>query len=395
MADSPARLEPEALARRLAVRTAGAWVIGVLCFAALAVVLARGAVHMDFDANLRLHAFTAYGLGYWDDEGSFHGEFIAAEPDLHVDGVRISVARPEGVVFGPPVEDHGALVETVLANLDEVWTETDGRRTLAIPSYDERDNPVGAVVVSASTVASWDLAARYTAIILAAAVLLIALGLALSRRLAARVLTTLQASIDEREQLLAGAAHELRTPMATLSAVIDAAPPERAQETLAELRVEVRRASRMVEALLTWSRLAHADLRVEPVRLDLLVELCIEEHEDALLELPEAPLVVEGDPRLLEIAVRNLVHNARVHGDGLAKLRVYREGERALVEVHDRGPGLPEGAEGEALLEPFRKGAESRGSGLGLALVRRIAAKHGGELQVRPAVALSLPRAPN
>jgi signal transduction histidine kinase len=93
---------------------------------------------------------------------------------------------------------------------------------------------------------------------------------------------------------------------------------------------------------------------------------------------------VAGDARLLRHLLRNLIENARRHGGGGIEVAVARgEGGRALVRVDDDGPGVPE-PERERIFEPFYRPTGSRettGVGLGLALVRRIARHHGGEVR--------------
>jgi signal transduction histidine kinase len=82
--------------------------------------------------------------------------------------------------------------------------------------------------------------------------------------------------------------------------------------------------------------------------------------------------------------VRNLLENARRYaGDGLIELSVVRKGEHAILDVRDHGPGVA-AAERERIFEPFYRPAATRetgrGSGLGLALVRDIAGRHGGSV---------------
>ena len=117
----------------------------------------------------------------------------------------------------------------------------------------------------------------------------------------------------------------------------------------------------------------HLALEREAVRLDLLVDTCLADGEQATLH----PCVVLGDPRLLRVVVHNLLRNAREHGRGVAEVSV-RDG--ALV-ITDRGPGFPADLD---LTAPFVKGPSSGGSGLGLALVSRVVAAHGGALQLGP-----------
>jgi signal transduction histidine kinase len=87
---------------------------------------------------------------------------------------------------------------------------------------------------------------------------------------------------------------------------------------------------------------------------------------------------VIGDRVLLSRAVQNLIVNAReASAPGAAiELRLSVEGERACVDVLDRGPGLPEGPV-ERLFDPYVS-TKNRGSGLGLSLVRDVAQAHGG-----------------
>jgi signal transduction histidine kinase len=94
-------------------------------------------------------------------------------------------------------------------------------------------------------------------------------------------------------------------------------------------------------------------------------------------------VTINGDRILLRRLVRNLVENARRYGgDGPIDVIVKREHDCAVLEVVDRGPGVPE-AERQRIFEPFYRlagGSETgRGSGLGLALVLDIARRHGGD----------------
>lgn len=93
------------------------------------------------------------------------------------------------------------------------------------------------------------------------------------------------------------------------------------------------------------------------------------------------PAIVRGDPRLLRRMVRNLLENARRHGSPPVQVRLHRSGSGAELRVTDRGPGVPE-AERERVFRPFYRfprAGNQVGAGLGLALVRQIARRHGGE----------------
>jgi signal transduction histidine kinase len=90
---------------------------------------------------------------------------------------------------------------------------------------------------------------------------------------------------------------------------------------------------------------------------------------------------LQGNERLIRRALRNLLENARRYGGGEVELQVQRKGGRVELRVCDRGPGVPE-AYRERIFEPFFRlpghAEKAGGVGLGLALVRQIAERHGG-----------------
>src|SRR5690606_24142513 len=94
-------------------------------------------------------------------------------------------------------------------------------------------------------------------------------------------------------------------------------------------------------------------------------------------------VVLHGDPMALRRLFTNLLDNAVKFG-GAARVRVLREGDHAVVEIDDDGPGIP-ASDGERVFEPFYRREPSRsrqtgGIGLGLAVVRSIARGHGGDV---------------
>jgi signal transduction histidine kinase len=366
------------LAARIARRTAVSWTVGVLALAALSVGVSHRGSREVVDGQVIAHALAVYGLAWFDEDG-FHDEELLREPELLQGPVRLSVVGPDGLAFGD--QDAPRMVERAMEWEEPIWDDRDGLRWVAIPTYDENDAPIGAVIASMPLSGARAATGRFAALTGLGALLLVAAGLVVSRRTAAEILTRQEEQMREREQTLAGAAHELRTPLATLGAVLETTPLQDAAAALPDLRDTVAHASEMVDRVLTWSRLGYEQPALEPVRLDLLVELLVDED----LPYDAAETVVMGDPRLLQVAARNLLENARVHGGGVVRV-VVRDGR---LEVHDHGDGVPEGHRPA----PFTKGPDSPGTGLGLALVERIAALHHGHLELRPVVTLVLPAA--
>jgi signal transduction histidine kinase len=203
----------------------------------------------------------------------------------------------------------------------------------------------------------------------------------------------IQALVTANRSLLANASHELRSPLARLRIGIEGlqnAPPSAAK--VEELSRNIRELDQLIEEILLASRLDGAGTGAfQQERVDL-VALIAEEcaAADATLDMRTAALPhVEGDPRLLKRLFRNLIENAHRHGGGgAAEVSIDGpEGGFAAIDVADRGPGVPAG-ERERIFEPFyrAKGASesSGGVGLGLALVRQIAERHGGTVVCLP-----------
>jgi signal transduction histidine kinase len=165
--------------------------------------------------------------------------------------------------------------------------------------------------------------------------------------------------------------------------------PEAGVERRPELEHEAARSlaeiDGLVEEILTASRLeAQPEGSLQRTSFDLL-QLVREEAELGGIEVSGPPTPILADERLLRRAVRNLIENALRHGAPPVEATVSTPSGFAEVRVSDHGTGVPE-AERERIFEPFyrrpgKSEAES-GTGLGLALVRRIARAHGGEARV-------------
>ncbi|CCE97529.1 putative sensor protein [Sinorhizobium fredii HH103] len=192
-----------------------------------------------------------------------------------------------------------------------------------------------------------------------------------------------QRLIKSHRALLANASHELRSPLARLRVAIDLyeqAPEEKRKEEIVRNLAEL---DTLVEEILLASRLDHVEKLDAPESVDLLA-LVSEEGARNGVEVSGTPAIITGDARLLGRLVRNLMQNALRHGRPPVSATVARVGGAVELTVRDHGPGVPE-SESARVFEPFyRPSGRSEaagGWGLGLALVRQIAERHGGAVR--------------
>lgn len=226
----------------------------------------------------------------------------------------------------------------------------------------------------------------------------------------------IEALVASHKNLLANASHELRSPLARMRmalSLLDENPAPAQRERLAEeIRTNIAELDALVEEVLLASRLDAQAAAFTPQPVDV-VALAAEEAAQvgAELQAEEGQLSVPGDERLLRRALRNLLENARrygvkdgaTQGDGEITLFAARLGAQVELRVCDRGPGVPEALR-ERIFEPFFRlpgHAEREGGvGLGLALVKQIAQRHGGSVRCEPqpgggsCFVLSLPTTP-
>jgi len=185
--------------------------------------------------------------------------------------------------------------------------------------------------------------------------------------------------VESNRALLANASHELRSPLARMRMAIDLYESTGGNAARAEIVRNLTELDVLVEEILLASRLGHADRLERSETVDLLA-LAAEEAARHDVSVAGSPAPVRGDPLLLTRLVRNLLENAERHGAPPVSLEVGRSGGAVELGVRDHGPGIPEG-EGERVFEPFYRPSgrseTSGGWGLGLSLVRQIAAHHG------------------
>ena len=232
---------------------------------------------------------------------------------------------------------------------------------------------------------------------------LLALAVLLSFFIAGRALAPLVAAREREATFAAEAAHELRTPLASIAGIAQAnalfVPLEQRQalERIAAIALD---ASRLVGDLLTLTRAEHAyALSTEPLDLAGLLVSTAREFEDGregkrpILRLDPSSAIVDGDERRLGQLIRNLLDNAVRYAHSSIEARVWSAGGWAYLTVEDDGKGVPSELRDRIFERFVRAGNEGSGAGLGLAICRWVARAHAGEitLEGRARFVLRLP----
>ena len=188
--------------------------------------------------------------------------------------------------------------------------------------------------------------------------------------------------VEDRTAMIGAIAHDLRTPLMRLAFRIESVPEPlrlKAEADIDEMR-------QMLSAVLDFVRDMNQAHRRQRLDLRSLVESVADNMADVgddVAVAPGAALVIEGDGVALRAVFANLLSNAVAYG-GSARVAVIAQADKAIVEIADRGPGLP--AEDLArVFEPFYRAERSRnratgGVGLGLATVRTVVHAHGGDV---------------
>ena len=207
-----------------------------------------------------------------------------------------------------------------------------------------------------------------------------------------RDVTTEQRRIEELASFAAVAAHDLKSPLAAVQGWIEVAEdvmdadPKMATEALERGRHATDRMAQEIEDWLTYNVAREGVLQPEPVELQPVLDAMVKNHPDVDFVV-RTPDTVMADRTLLQHLLVNLVGNAvkyTLPGERPSvTIRSFSGGDRGWVRLYvvDAGIGIPEGEE-TAIFEPFRRASTVKdtyeGSGLGLALCKRIVRRHGG-----------------
>lgn len=212
-----------------------------------------------------------------------------------------------------------------------------------------------------------------------------------------RTLNAMLDRLDESQQaqrrFLADAAHELRTPLASARAQLDADLPATSGDARRhrDLSHEIDRMQHLVEGLLLLARSDLHALRphLRLVDVDDAVHAAVTRaalRHDLPVALDLTPAQVRADPQLLEQVLDNLLDNAERHAASRVAVGVARRGSSVEIRVDDDGPGIPVHLRAAAFerftrLDTGRARTEG-GAGLGLAIVRDLVEAHGGSVDI-------------
>ena len=194
--------------------------------------------------------------------------------------------------------------------------------------------------------------------------------------------------VSAQRTMFSGASHELRSPLARIRMAVELLPSEERPELQTQITQDITELDELIGEILLASRLDTLDHIEHPQEVDLLA-LLAEEAARTQAEVGGESVCIHGDPHMLRRLMCNLLENAQRYAAGSpieATVAPFNTGAR--LRVADRGPGIPE-QERERIFEPFyrlpgMRESEDGGVGLGLALVRQIARRHGGDVRCVP-----------
>ena len=205
-----------------------------------------------------------------------------------------------------------------------------------------------------------------------------------------RMIANLEQLERDRALLLAGVSHDLRTPLARLRLGLELGTQDaRMKEGMAD---DIDEMDRIIGQFLDFAR-GDETTAFEVDDPNAVVDTCVERYARAGKDVQFAPGAVPAIPlrrTALSRLVANLVDNALAYGAPPVTVTSSLAGDRVVLDVADRGPGIP-ADQVARLKQPFTRASAARaaesgvaGAGLGLAIVERIARMHGGALELLP-----------
>ncbi len=208
-----------------------------------------------------------------------------------------------------------------------------------------------------------------------------------------RMAERIQTLISDNKLLSSAVSHDLRTPLARLRFGIDTLEdtrdPDAREKYTQRLSADISTMEKLVNSLLDFARLDHVLIESMPdiLPLEKLIDQCIELHRQdnvtIALDINDQH-VVRGNANHFTMLLSNLLQNALKFAKKSVYVRLMHVERGSLLTVSDDGPGIPV-SQYRSVLMPFTRGDNNnteKGHGLGLAIVNRIAQRHGGSVEI-------------
>lgn len=213
-----------------------------------------------------------------------------------------------------------------------------------------------------------------------------------------QLIQRLAAASEAQRRFVANAAHQLRTPLATMQVqtqrALREADPAKQASALADIQKAMARLKHMTQQLLSLARAEHEPARTLEMQdldaaalvrdaLEPLMDAAIAKSIDLGYAGPASGVWIRAEPQLLRELIANLVDNAIRYGRANGTVTVHLSTSPVTIAVEDDGPGIPD-AERVRVTERFYRLSSSPvgGSGLGLSIASEIAARHNAELAI-------------
>ncbi len=205
----------------------------------------------------------------------------------------------------------------------------------------------------------------------------------------------LERSNHDLEQFSYVASHDLKAPVNSIKQVIGWIEEDcghllsdESKEHISLLKNRCQRMTKLLKDLLEYSQVGRTEYASEQVSLDRMcddIHLLLGSHETFAVIAPKQSILIQRSP--LEIVLRNLISNAIKHHDkksGSIAVTCETSAEGYLIKVLDDGPGIPEEFHAKALemFQTLKPRDQVEGSGMGLALAKKIVEHHGGTFEI-------------
>lgn len=216
------------------------------------------------------------------------------------------------------------------------------------------------------------------------------------------LLSRVRSAFIREQRFTDSAAHELRTPIAAIHIHLQnaesATRPEDIKESIAQALEASRRAKKLAEQLLVYSRVSSSVGLEDKNRLDLSV-VCqqvismmgpiLSQRQQQVESTSSGPVFILGERTKIESLIQNLVENASLYGvsPGVIAVGVTRQGGQVVLSVENDGTAIPDDEKSKVFIPYYRTpGSKVSGTGLGLAIVQEIANQHSAQVQIEDRV---------